>query len=70
MLNEINIDTEHIKLDQLLKLIGIAGTGGHGKILIKEGNVKINDNVVYERGKKVFKEDRVEIIGEGSYIVK
>ena len=61
MLNEINIDTEYIKLDQLLKLIGI---------VIKEGNVKINDNIVYERGKKVFKGDRIEIIGEGSYIVK
>jgi len=40
MTNEISIDTEIIKLDQLLKLIGIAQTGGHGKFLIKSGEVK------------------------------
>jgi len=70
MTNEISIDTEIIKLDQLLKLIGIAQTGGHGKFLIKSGEVKVNDDVVFERGRKIKKGDRVEIVGEGIYIVK
>jgi len=70
MLNKISIDTEYIKLDQLLKLIGVAGTGGHGKILIKEGHIKVNGSIVLERGKKIFKGDKVEVMGEGLYIVE
>ena len=31
---EINIDSEYIKLDQLLKLADAVSTGGHAKFLI------------------------------------
>lgn len=33
---EINIDSEYIKLDQLLKLADAVSTGGHAKFLILE----------------------------------
>ena len=39
---EITIDTEYIKLDQFLKLVDFASTGGHAKFLIQEGVVKVN----------------------------
>ena len=39
---EINIDSEYIKLDQLLKLADAVSTGGHAKFLILEGLVKVN----------------------------
>lgn len=61
-MKEIEITTEYIKLDQLLKLSGVAGTGGHAKILISEGQIKVNGKIALERGKKIRKDDIVEII--------
>ena len=61
-MNEIKITTDFIKLDQFLKLSGAAGTGGHAKILISEGQVKVNGIIATERGKKIRKDDIVEII--------
>lgn len=60
-MKEVAIDTEYIKLDQFLKLIGIVGTGGSAKIIINEGNVKVNGEVCTIRGKKLRKDDRIEI---------
>lgn len=61
-MNEVKITTDYIKLDQFLKLSGVAGTGGHAKILISEGQVKVNGIIATERGKKIRKDDIVEII--------
>ena len=66
---EINIYTEFIKLDSFLKLAGIAGTGGHAKILIQEGEVLVNGEVCTMRGKKLFKGDKVSFEGETFKIV-
>jgi ribosome-associated protein len=44
-MQEIKIDTEFIKLDQLLKLTDLASTGGHAKYLIQEGYIKINGDI-------------------------
>ena len=61
---KIKIDTEFIKLDSLLKLAGIAQTGGQAKIFIQDGEVKYNGEVCLMRGKKVYKGDKVEIFDE------
>jgi len=63
-MQEIKIDTEFIKLDQLLKLVDVASTGGHAKFLIQEGYVKINGNIEYQRGKKIKSGDILEVEGE------
>ena len=63
---EITIDTEYIKLDQFLKLVDCASTGGHAKFLIQEGVVKVNGEVETRRGKKIRPGDVVE--GEGQKI--
>lgn len=59
-MKEILIETEYIRIDQLLKYANIAGTGGEAKILIKEGLVKVNGEIVTQRGKKIRHEDIVE----------
>lgn len=69
-MKEISISTEFIKLDQFLKYVGIAETGGHSKMMIKNGEVKVNGEVALERGKKIRKGDNVQISGEETYIVK
>lgn len=66
---EISIYTDFIKLDSFLKLAGIAGTGGHAKILIQEGEVLVNGEVCTMRGKKLFKGDKVSFEGETFKIV-
>lgn len=68
-MKEISIETEFIKLDQFLKLAGIAGTGGHAKILISEEEVLVNGEVCTQRGKKLRKNDEVEVIDQGKYII-
>lgn len=57
----IKIDTEFIKLDSLLKLADVAQTGGHAKLLIQEGQVKLNGIIEYQRGKKIKNGDTVEV---------
>lgn len=60
---EIAIDSEFIKLDQFLKLVDIASTGGHAKFLIQEGLVKVNGEIEARRGKKLRSNDIVEVEG-------
>ncbi len=55
----IKIKEEFIKLDSLLKLAGVASTGGHAKILILKGQIKVNGEVCLLRGKKIRKDDIV-----------
>ena len=66
---EIKIETEFIKLDQLLKFIGLTQTGGHSKMLIQEGLIKVNDEICLQRGRKIKKNDKIIIEGEGSFII-
>ena len=49
-MKEIRIITDTIKLDQLLKFSGIVQTGGQGKMLIKDGLVKVNGLITKSRG--------------------
>jgi ribosome-associated protein len=68
-MKEIKIETEFIKLDQLLKFAGIIDTGGQSKLLINDGLVKINGELTKSRGKKIKKGDIVEIKDMESFIV-
>ncbi|SDL15759.1 RNA-binding S4 domain-containing protein [Natronincola ferrireducens] len=61
MVKELKLDGEFIKLDQLLKFVDVAGSGGHAKILILNGEVKVNGEVVTQRGKKIRTGDIVEV---------
>lgn len=53
-----------IKLDQFLKLVGVASTGGQAKILIQAGEVLVNDQVETRRGRKLVPSDRVTAMGD------
>lgn len=67
-MKEVKIDTEYIKLDQFLKLVNLVSSGGDAKFVIKSGDVLVNKEVVYERGKKIRKGDTVSI-GENIFVV-
>lgn len=59
-MEDVKISTEYIKLEQMLKLSGIVGSGADAKMLIADGMVKVNGNVELQRGKKLRPGDKVE----------
>ena len=63
-IEEIAINTEFIKLDQLLKWANLTGSGVEAKMFIQNGEVKVNDVVETRRGKKIYDGDIVEFAGE------
>lgn len=60
----IEISTEFIRLDALLKFAAVVGTGGEAKILIQNGEVKINGEPCTMRTKKIRPGDTVEAAGQ------
>ena len=65
----IEINTEFIKLDQLLKFAGLVGNGSDAKIMIQDEMVRVNGEICTMRGKKLHPGDVVEIEGAGSFEV-
>jgi ribosome-associated protein len=57
-----------IKLDQFLKWIGIAESGGQAKLLIQGELVQVNEVLETRRGRKLISGDRVTV-GETTYTV-
>ena len=70
VVDKVAINTEFIKLGQLLKFASIVGNGSDAKMLIADGIVKVNGVVVTERGKKIHPGDVVEVEGMGSVKVE
>ena len=66
----VQITTEFIKLDSLLKFAGVVGTGGEAKDAIQSGDVLVNGEVCTMRGKKIRPGDIVELGGEIALIVE
>lgn len=60
MMKTIAIHTEFIRLDALLKLAGLAETGGHAKAMIQQGEVLVNEDPCTQRGRKIRPGDRVQ----------
>lgn len=68
-MKEVKINTDIIKLDSFLKWSGAVSLGSEAKILIQDGQVKVNGEVEIRRGKKLTKEDIVEFNGETYKII-
>ena len=52
-MEKIEITTEFIKLDALLKFSGLCETGGEAKLCVEDGLVKVNGETCLQRGKKL-----------------
>ena len=61
--NTVSITTKFMKLDSLLKLANAVGSGGEAKILIQEGEVRVNGETCTMRGKKIRPGDVVSLPG-------
>ena len=68
--HEIQIHTEFIRLQDLLKFSGAVETGGDAKRIIQEGRVSVNGETCTMRGKKLRPGDRAVIDGETELVVQ
>lgn len=57
----VQIETEFIKLDSLLKFAGVAASGGQAKELVAGGIVLVNGEACAMRGKKIRPGDHVAV---------
>ncbi|MGD1051433.1 MAG: RNA-binding S4 domain-containing protein [Solirubrobacteraceae bacterium] len=64
-IQELRISGETIRLGQLLKLSGIAESGGDGKALLLAEGVRVNGVQETRRGRQLHDGDLVEARGEG-----
>jgi Uncharacterized conserved protein len=64
LVKAIGISDDFIKLGQLLKLADMVSSGVEAKIVIQNGEVKVNGEVDTRRGKKIYPQDIVEYKGK------
>ena len=67
--NKISIKEDFIRLDSAMKLANMVVTGGHAKVVIQGGEVKVNGEICLMRGKKLHKGDKVEFEDQGFEII-
>ena len=60
----VKLREEYIKLGQALKAAGLAQSGVDAKYAVQDGKVKVNGQVEYQRGKKLYGGDTVEYNGD------
>ena len=65
---KVSIKEDFIRLDSALKLASLVSTGGHAKIVIQNGEVKVNGEVCLMRGKKLHRGDKAEFENSGFII--
>lgn len=68
-MEEIRIRDEFIKLGQALKLAGLAESGLEAKLVIQDGQVKVNGETEYQRGKKLHPGDIFSYDGQDIKVV-
>ena len=65
---KISVKEDFIRLDSAMKLASFVSTGGHAKIVIQNGEVKVNGEICTQRGKKLHSGDKVEYNSNGFVI--
>lgn len=63
-MREFNLTNDYIELVKLLKLLRIAQTGGHAKIIVEDGEVIRNGETEYRKRAKLVKGDVIEVMGK------
>ena len=60
-MQDVSIRDETIRLGQVLKLAGLAGSGGEARALIESGAVRVNGEVETRRGRQLHRGDVVAL---------
>lgn len=70
MSENVTIDTGYIKLDSFLKLANLLMSGGEAKLVIQEGQIRVNGEVETRRGRKLYPGDRVTLDDSQTFLVE
>lgn len=68
-MQNLKIKDEFIKLGQALKLADLVDSGVEAKLVIQDGQVMVNGETEYQRGKKLHDGDIIEFDGSQVKIV-
>jgi len=60
---------DHITLAQAIKAVGLAGTGGQAKFMVREGTATVNGEPAARPGRKLHAGDRFGIVGGGEWTI-
>jgi ribosome-associated protein len=63
-MRDVPIREDTIRLGQLLKLAGVAGSGSDAKALLAEGLVRVNGEPEARRGRQLHDGDVVDVEGD------
>ncbi|WP_343751803.1 RNA-binding S4 domain-containing protein [Lentibacillus halophilus] len=66
---EIAISTDFIPLGQFMKMMNVLDSGGMVKAYLQDIGVLVNDERVYQRGKKLYPGDSVTVDDIGTFVV-
>jgi ribosome-associated protein len=66
---DVEIRGDTIRLGQVLKLAGIAASGGEARALVAEGRVTVNGEVERRRGRQLRPGDEVAVDADALRIV-
>ncbi len=68
-ITEFELRGEFIELCNLLKLAGIANSGGQGKMMVGDGIVKVDDHIEARKTAKIRAGQVVECLGQQIKVV-
>ena len=60
---DFDLDREHVELNQLLKLVGLADSGGQGKAIVANGEVCVDGVQELRKTAKIRAGQTVELDG-------
>ena len=66
---EFKLNSEYVELCNLLKLTGLADSGGRGKAMVAEGLVKVDDQVESRKTAKIRAGQVVECAGKRIVVI-
>ena len=58
---DFDLDREHVELNQLLKLVGVADSGGQGKAIVASGEVTVDGAVELRKTAKIRADQTVRV---------
>lgn len=61
---------EYIELDKLLKAMGLADSGGHARMMITEGLVRVDGQAESRKTAKIRAGQRVQLQGQPAILVQ
>ncbi len=61
---------ESITLAQAVKAVGAAGTGGHAKVMVRNGEATVNGEPATQPGRKLRAGDRFGVVGGGEWTIR